>query len=95
MKRLLMCVLLAGTIFIGANDPPESARLPSQGGPCNVDFPKVVCAPGNVGAGDSTTIKSIARGAQSDSLHDRVHATTSTVELESDDNRAISSGKVS
>jgi uncharacterized repeat protein (TIGR01451 family) len=73
---------------------PVSVRLlniiPSQGGPCEVDFPRVVCTLDTIGKGKTAVVKLRVEATQAGVLKNKARANTSTSETQLSDNRAVS-----
>ncbi len=73
---------------------PMSVRLlnvvPSQGGPCDVDFPRVVCNLGSIASGGQATIKLTVRATQEDTLRNRSRVSSSSADANTANNRAVS-----
>lgn len=73
---------------------PMSVRLlnvvPSQGGPCDVDFPRVVCNLGSIASDGQATIKLTVRATQEDTLHNRSRVSSSSADANTANNRAVS-----
>ncbi len=73
---------------------PISVRLlnilPSQGGPCQVDFPQVICTLDTVGKGKTAVIKLKAEATQPGTLRNAARASTTTPEVRLSNNRSVS-----
>lgn len=73
---------------------PMSVRLlniiPSQGGPCTVDFPRVICTLDTIGKGKVAVVKLRVRATQAGTLRNVARASTTTTEIRLLDNRAAS-----
>lgn len=73
---------------------PTSVRLlnilPSQGGPCQVDFPQVICTLDTVGEGQTAAIKFKAQATQPGTLRNVARASTTTPEVRLSNNRSVS-----
>lgn len=73
---------------------PMSVRLlnvtSSQGGPCRVDFPRVVCKLGNIGKGKQAVVRLKVEATQAGILRNRARATTSTNDVRIKNNRDAS-----
>lgn len=73
---------------------PMSVRLlnilPSQGGPCRVDFPRVVCTLDTIKKGEWAVVKFKVRATQSGTLRNVARASTTTPEVRLSNNRSVS-----
>jgi uncharacterized repeat protein (TIGR01451 family) len=73
---------------------PMSVRLlnvvASQGGPCVVDFPRVVCNPGTIASGGKVTIKLTVRATEAGTLRNRARVSGSSTDTNAANNRAVS-----
>lgn len=62
----------------------------SQGGPCNVDFPRVVCNLGSLDSGAGATIKLTVRATEAATLRNRAKVSASSADANTSNNRAVS-----
>ncbi len=73
---------------------PISVRLlnilPSQGGPCQVDFPQVVCTLDTVGKGQAAVINFKAEATRPGTLRNVARASSTTPEVKILNNRSVS-----
>lgn len=73
---------------------PMSVRLlnvvSSQGGPCDVDFPRVVCNPGSIDSGETATIRLTVRATQAGTLRNRARVDASSTDANAANDRAVS-----
>lgn len=73
---------------------PMSVRLlnivSSQGGPCDVDFPRVVCNPGSIASGEGATIRLTVRATESGTLRNRARVDGSSTDTNAANDRAVS-----
>ena len=74
--------------------PYSSVRLnnvvASQGGPCQVDFPRVVCSLGTLGVGEKATIKLYVGATEAGALRNRARVSQSTGDSDPTNDKASS-----
>jgi hypothetical protein len=89
----VLALVLSGPAQAAAADLSIRKTTPDdsvQGGPCVVDFPRVVCNPGTIASGGKVTIKLTVRATEAGTLRNRARVSGSSTDTNAANNRAVS-----